>query len=45
MTGQNQATLFEMFTIVPKIVPWGLQENDSNFEKVVLWQLLQVSWN
>ena len=36
---------FQMFTIMPKIVPWSLQENESNFEKVVLWQLSQVSWN
>ena len=35
-TGQNQVILFEIF---PKIIPWSLQENESNFEKVVLWQL------
>ena len=30
---------------ISKIVPWNSQANDSNFEKVVLWRLSQVSWS
>ena len=33
------------FRTTSKIVPWNAQANDLNFEKVVLWQLSQVSCN
>ena len=27
------------------IVPWNAQATESNFEKAILWQPLQVAWN
>ena len=41
----NGANLFELFNKISKIVLWNAQGNDSNFEKVVLWQLSQVNRN
>ena len=34
-----------MVTNISKIVPWNAQANDTNFEKIVLWQLSQVNWS
>ena len=45
MKGQNPAKFFEMFNNISKIVPWNAPVNESNFEKVILQQLLQVSWS
>ena len=36
---------FEMFNNIPKIVTWNAPVNKSNFDKVILWQLSQVSWS
>ena len=36
---------FKMVTNTLKIVPWNVQANELNFEKVILWRLSQVSWN
>ena len=45
MKGQNTAKFFEMFNNISKTVPWNAPVNESNFEKVILQQLLQVSWS
>ena len=38
-TGQNRAKLFEMFIYISKIFPLDSQANESNFEKIDLWQI------
>ena len=39
ITGQNRTKLFEMVIYISKIVPRDSQANESNVEKINLWQI------
>ena len=45
MTGQNQAKLFQMIIYKQKIILWDPQANESNFEKIYLWQTSHAKGN
>lgn len=44
-TGQNQVKLFKLLNIIPEIIPWSVQENDSNFEKSARGDSHVMSWS
>ena len=43
MTGLNRTKLFELFIYMSEIVPRDSQANESNIEKIDLWQILHAN--